>query len=277
MSKPIFKLSSEQLTLLTAFEETKGLAKLAESLMRDPSVISRALQRIAEDFPVLVKVKGRWELTPLGRQVNEQTRNFSLALDELLKSQANPKAQTHHFFDEKSVLLVINAQVGLLDLTQEGRNNSDAEKNIVHVLAHWRKNKRHVIHVKHISDNPGSIFYKGSTGSDFLPNLGPQSNEEIIEKTKSSAFSETNLSDLIKSLEPSAVCLVGFTANECIDATAKDAAALGLTSFVVGDATAMFDMRSPDGKLLKAERLHKLTLANINAFYAKVIQMSEVT
>ena len=56
MSKPIFKLSSEQLTLLTAFEETKGLAKLAESLMRDPSVISRALQRIAEDFPVLVKV-----------------------------------------------------------------------------------------------------------------------------------------------------------------------------------------------------------------------------
>ncbi len=101
MNKTVFKLSSEQLTLLTAFEETKGLVKI----------------------------------------------------------KANPKAQSHHFFDEKSILLVINAQAGLLD----------------------HKNKRHVIHVKHISDNPGSIFYKGS-------------------------------------LEPSAVCLVGFTANKCINA-----------------------------------------------------------
>jgi hypothetical protein len=38
----------------------------------------------------------------------------------------------------------------------------------------------------------------------------------------------------------------------------------------------MFDVRGPDGKLLKAERIHRLTLANINAFYAKVINTAEI-
>jgi nicotinamidase-related amidase len=69
---------------------------------------------------------------------------------------------------------------------------------------------------------------------------------------------------------------VGYTANECIDATARDSTKLGYTTYVVSDATAMFDLRAPDGKLLKADRLHRLTMANLNAFYAKVIQCSDL-
>jgi len=74
----------------------------------------------------------------------------------------------------------------------------------------------------------------------------------------------------------SAVVLAGFTANECIDATARDANAAGLDVFVVGDATASFDLRGPDGRLLAAERVHALTLANLNAFVAEVVQTEEV-
>jgi predicted transcriptional regulator len=60
-----FNLNSDQLELLLAFENAKGLGHLAELMARDPSVISRNLQRVAEDYPVLKKVKGRWEITPL--------------------------------------------------------------------------------------------------------------------------------------------------------------------------------------------------------------------
>ncbi len=133
-----------------------------------------------------------------------------------------------------------------------------------------------IFHIQHISENPISIFFRSSSGCEFLPSCTPQSGEEIIEKTKSSAFSETQLETRLKELEPDKIILVGFTANECIDATAKDAAALGFASFVIGDATAMFDLRGPDGKLIKAERVHKLTLANINAYYAKVIQTADL-
>lgn len=270
-----FSLSSDQLELLLAFEENKGLAKLAEAIGRDQSVISRGLQRIAEDFPVLVKIKGRWEMTPLGRQVNEQTRSFVDSLTNLIPSDYK-KQNNHIHLSEKSVLVIINAQVGLLDATQEGRNNSKAEENIELLLSHWRKARRPVAHIKHISDSPGSVFFRKSSGSEILPSISPGQGEGIFEKTKASAFADTSLLDWLSGIEVESLFFVGFTANECIDASAKDAAALGLTSYVVGDATAVFDMRGYDGKLIKAERLHKLTLANINAYSSRVIQTSDV-
>jgi nicotinamidase-related amidase len=272
MSRARFSLSSEQLELLLAFEQSQGLAHLAEAMAKDPSVVSRGLQRIAEEYPVLVKVKGRWELTPLGRQTNELTKSFIADHTKLLAKASKSTATAA----QNSLLVVINAQTGLLDATQLGRNNSEAEKNIAALLSHWRKSKRPVLHVKHVSDNPASIFYRQSPGCEFLPEVSPLKNEDVLEKTKSSAFAETALEEKLKELEPENIILVGFTANECIDATARDAAALGFTSFVVGDATAMFDLRGTDGKLLKAERLHKLTLANLNAFYAKVIQTADL-
>lgn len=276
MIRPQFSLSSDQLELLLMFEESEGLGKLAEQMGRDPSVISRSLQRMAETFPVLVKAKGRWEITPLGRQTNALTKKFIAEQRQLLPIEKIKKLEKISF-SKKSILIVVNAQQGLLDSTQEGRNNSAAEKNITRLLELWRRNKKKVFHIQHISENPNSIFFKNSKGCEFLPTCTPESGEAIIQKTKSSAFSETELEAQLINLEPENIVLVGFTANECIDATAKDAAVLGFTTFVVGDATAMFDMRGPDGKLIKAERLHKLTLANINAYHAKVIQTDDIT
>lgn len=271
-----FSLTSDQLELLLAFETSQGLNHLAELMAKDPSVVSRNLQRIAEDQPVLVKVKGRWELSPLGLQVNEQTRAYLTKHSELLASSFEGKNHKSVKFSDNSVLIVINAQNALLDATLEGRNNSVAEQNIANILQHWRSKKRQVVHVKHVSDNPSSLFFKSSKGSDFLETLAPQNQETIIEKSKSSAFSETALAEILDKDSGANIVLVGFTANECIDATARDAAALGFATFVVGDATATFDLRDSAGKLVKAERIHKLTLANINAFYAKVIDTSEV-
>lgn len=275
MGRQTFPLSSDQLELLLAFGESTGLAALAESMGRDPSVVSRGLQKIAEDYPVIVKVKGRWELTPLGFQVNASTKEAIASYQTLLAKPLQNKSDKIPL-SNRSLLIIINAQAGLLDATQPGRNNTEAEKNISKLLKYWRAQKRPVIHVKHVSDNAGSIFYKGSKGSELLPDLQSIDGEVVIEKSKSSAFAETNLEARLKDFEPENLVLVGFTANECIDATARDASTLGFESYVVGDATAMFDVRDPDGKLLKAERLHRLTLANINAFYAKVIQSADI-
>lgn len=96
-----------------------------------------------------------------------------------------------------------------------------------------------------------------------------------MEKTKSSAYAGTNLGSILSKEACANLLLVGFTANECIDATARDAAALGYSAFVAGDAVATFDLRDPAGKLIRAERIHRLTLANINAFYAKVVNTEE--
>ena len=113
-------------------------------------------------------------------------------------------------------------------------------------------------------------------GCDFLQTIQPQGSEIVIEKTKSSAFAGTNLESFLNQQSSAEIVLVGFTASECIDATARDAAAIGFATFVVGDGTATFDLRDPSGKLVKADRIHRLTLININAFYAKVVSTSDV-
>jgi len=274
MSRARFPLSSDQLELLLAFQDSAGLTDLADRMAKDASVISRNLQRAAEAAPVLKKIKGRWELTPLGLQINALTKEFLARQDELLSAAAPVKPQA---LTEDSLLIVINAQCGLLDATQGGRNNSEAEKNIAALLSHWRARKMPVLHVKHVSDKADSVFHRRNPGCGFLPQAFPAPGEGVVEKTKSSAFTETALEAKLREIEPRHLVLAGFTANECIDATARDAAALGFSVHVVGDATAMFDLRGADGKLLKAERLHRLTLANLNAFYAKVIQTRDVT
>lgn len=276
MNRMPFLLSSDQLELLIAFEKSEGLNKLAEMMGRDPSVISRSLQKMAEEYPVLIKVKGRWELTPLGRQVNELSTQFILDQNKLLHLKKNKIENAHYKINEQTVLVVINAQMGLLDSTQEGRNNSQAEKNIAKILEYWRKNKMPIIHVRHSSENAESFFYKKSDGYDFLPECTPLEGEEIIDKTHSSAFTNTILESTLKKIGATQILLVGFTANECIDATAKDAATLNFSTLVAGDATSMFDMRNHEGKLIKAERLHKLTLANINAYWGKVISSVDI-
>lgn len=275
MTRTRFSLTSDQLELLLAFQESQGLNHLAEMMAKDPSVVSRGLQRIAETHPVLTKVRGRWEITPLGREINLLTQEF-VAKHETLLGSSVQKPSSSFELAENSVLVVINAQCGLIDSTQPGRNNLEAEKNISLLLTDWRRQKRKVLHVKHVSENPSSVFYRHADGSDFLPGFEPVLNEPVIEKTKSSAFQETRLENELKKNEPSHLILVGFTANECIDATARDAASLGFSAVVVSDATAMFDMKAPDGKLIKADRLHRLTLANLNAFYAKVLNTSQL-
>lgn len=270
-----FNLTSDQLELLLAFEHATGLGHLAELMARDPLVVSRSLQRIAESYPVLKKVKGRWEMTPLGVQINQRTRVYLEDQAKLFSEMESSKKKRPLIADD-TVLIIINAQNGLLDATCEGRNNSEAERNISRILEFWRTKKRRIVHVKHVSDNPESIFFRQSVGCTFLNSTQPQESEIVLEKTKSSAFTGTSLEAILNKDSVSNIVLVGFTANECIDATARDAAAKGFNAFVVGDGTATFDLRDQSGKLIKADRIHRLILININAFYAKVINTSDV-
>lgn len=70
-----FGLTSEQCELLLAFETSPSLEALARALGRDASVLSRQLQRIAQDTPALEKTHGRWRLTPLGKQLATWARD----------------------------------------------------------------------------------------------------------------------------------------------------------------------------------------------------------
>lgn len=78
MSRLQFPISSEQLELLIEFGKCNSLSTLADIFGKDPSVISRNLQRLAEDAPVITKANGRWQITQLGKELSANAEKVSL-------------------------------------------------------------------------------------------------------------------------------------------------------------------------------------------------------
>lgn len=267
-----FPLTSDQLELLLAFESCESLQHLAEKMVKDASVVSRNLQQLAEHSPVIVKMKGRWQISPLGRQVNEQTVEYLKLVEAILAGRATQVENGPKKFSfEKTALLIVNAQNGLLNPTLGSRNNNDAELNIKTLLNKWRTGKNLIIHVRHASKSPESTFYRDSKWFDIISDLSPEQGELVIDKSKSSAFTDTTLLDELNARSIENVVITGFTANECLDATARHASEFGFKTYVVSDASASFDITGHDGKLYRADRVHKLTLANLHALCANVV------
>lgn len=88
MSIRKFPISTEDSELLLLFEELKDISTISQVTGRDASGVSRSLKRLAETYPVLEKLSGRWRLTMIGKELNNIHRNFiqlqSLALERPL-------------------------------------------------------------------------------------------------------------------------------------------------------------------------------------------------
>ncbi len=259
-----FPLSSEHLELLLAFERTGSLRELSEHLGKDQSVVSRQLQRLGEEAPVIQKVRGKWSITPLGVRINQLTLGFVAEYEQSLGSESGSQVSF-----ENSVLLVINAQKALL-ASKAKRSNPSAEKNIQLLLDFWRKKGRPIIHVQHLSDNPQSDFYHASPLSNFMTEISPVGDEQMIQKMNPSSFANNQLEDLLRERDISTLVLVGFTANDCIEATARDSFEKGFTTYIAGDCTAMFDFVAHDQKVHSAQKMHELIMANIELRYGQV-------
>jgi len=269
-----FPVSSDQMELLLAFEKAGSLEELSEVMAKDPSVISRRLKDLAMIVPAIAKVGGRWQITSLGRQLNAFNRQYLSDFHSMVPAAHSKESKS--IIPEGSLLIVINAQRALHFSSQRNRSNLKAEDNILALLKFWRKRKWPVLHVKHISEKAGSLFHRDSDGADFIHKFEPQGKETVIEKQKSSAFIKTSLENEISQLKVSAIVLTGFTAGECIDATARHASDLEISTFVINDATATFDLVGPKGKLHKAEKVHRSVMANLHANFADVIDTASI-
>ena len=68
---------------------------------------------------------------------------------------------------EQSALIIIDMQRGMLPAATPPRNNPGAEDNMVALLAAWRKHKRPIVHVRHMSRSPQGSFWPGSPAAEF--------------------------------------------------------------------------------------------------------------
>ena len=175
------------------------------------------------------------------------------------------------------VLLVIDAQQGFRDESYWGVSaNPNCQANIEKLVAHWRVQGLPIVFVKHNSKNPVSPLNQSNEGNQLEGFLdGPR--DLVIEKTVNSAFYGTpDLNQWLKQHNYLSLVICGITTNFCCETTARMAGNLGYEVQFVLDATTAFPVRAQDGTEISGGEVMKMTAANLDPEFAKVVSTSDL-
>lgn len=170
-----------------------------------------------------------------------------------------------------ATLLLIDVQAGLDEPRYGRRNNPGAEANMARLLHAWRASGRPVIHVQHDSRQPESPLRPGLPGHAIKETVAPLPGEPVLHKNVNSGFIGTDLEERLRRIGSEALAVCGLTTNHCVSTTARMAGNLGFATIVVSDATATHDGRTPDGRLIPAETMHEVGLAELHGEFATVV------
>lgn len=175
-----------------------------------------------------------------------------------------------------AALVIIDMQQGMHEPTLGRRNNPDAEVHMQRLLSAWRQASRPIVHVRHISRTPGSVFWPGQPGCEFQAALQPLPHEHVVEKNVPDAFTHTGLERWLHARAIWQVVIVGVITNNSVEATARSGGNLGFEVIVAADACYTFDQTDLSGRLWPAEDVHALSLSNLAMDYATVVETDEI-
>lgn len=173
-------------------------------------------------------------------------------------------------------LIIIDMQNGMSWPQAGARNNPQAEKNITVLLAHWRKKQQPIVHIRHISRTPTSLFYPDQVGAGFQAAFMPLAHEQVFEKNVPDAFTHSGLECWLHARGIRELVIVGVSTNNSVESTARSAGNLGFTTFVVADACFAFAQADYNRVARSADEVHAMSLANLAADYATIIQTSDL-
>jgi len=160
----------------------------------------------------------------------------------------------------------------------EGRNNPACEAKAAALQVAWRRAGRAatLVHVRHDSVEPGSVFRPGQPGNAFKPETAPLPGETVVPKSVHSAFIGTDLELRLRRLGCDTLVLVGIQTNYCVATTARMAGNLGFRTFVASDACATFPQALLDGRTLDAQTVHDVALAELHGEFATVVRTADL-
>ena len=176
--------------------------------------------------------------------------------------------------DAQHALVVIDVQQGFDDPAWGRRDNPACEANIALLVDAWRQAERPVVIVRHDSTSPGSPLRPGQPGNDLRPGL---SGDVLITKSVNSAFyGDPDLHAWLTERGITRLTICGVTTNHCCETTARMAGNLGYDVTFVIDATPTFDRPAPDGLVIPAEEISRVTAANLHGEFATVMRTRDV-
>lgn len=171
----------------------------------------------------------------------------------------------------KAALVLIDMQQGINHPKLGRRNNPDAEQRMLELLSAWRDSGRTVIHVRHFSRSPDSVFWPQQSGVEFQQAFVPWDDEGELHKQVPDAFCHSALEGWLRADGINQVVIVGVVTNNSVESTARTGGNLGFEVIVPHDACFTFDGADFFGQPRTAEDIHAMSLANLHGEYAQVV------
>jgi nicotinamidase-related amidase len=168
-------------------------------------------------------------------------------------------------------LIVIDVQRGFDDTRWGRRNNPDCEDNVRALIGQWRKAGRPVVFVRHDSREPGSPLATGTPGNRFKDGIDGEPDLLVVKHVNSAFYGTPDLHGWLQDRGLSSIAIGGIQTNMCCETTARMGGNLGYRVWFVADATHTFDRVAPDGGVIAAEELQRVTETNLEGEFATVV------
>ncbi|QXG45815.1 cysteine hydrolase family protein [Pseudomonas viridiflava] len=175
-----------------------------------------------------------------------------------------------------SALILIDMQQGINHPRLGRRNNPQAEARMSELLSAWREAGRPVIHVRHFSTSPSSVFWPEQSGVEYQPAFVPQADERELSKQVPDAFCGSFLEMWLRSDGIRQMVIAGVVTNNSVESTARSGGNLGFEVIVAHDACFTFDQADFFGTPRSAEDVHAMSLANLHGEYATVLSTAQI-
>jgi len=104
----------------------------------------------------------------------------------------------------------------------------------------------------------------GSWGAEFYE-VTPQPGDIIVNKHRYSAFINTRLDSVLRTLKVETLILTGVSTNVCVESTARHGYMLDYNIVLVKDACAAYSAKA-----------HEMTLENISMFFGSVVETGDL-
>jgi nicotinamidase-related amidase len=178
---------------------------------------------------------------------------------------------------DRAVLLPIDMQQGFDAAGAPRRWNKAVDENGLALLAQWRAAGRPIIHVRHDSVDPESMFAPGTPGNRHRPGFEPQPGEPLVTKSVNSAFIGTDLDLRLRRLGAKHVIAFGMVTDMCVSTTIRTGANMGWDMILVADACDCFDLPDGNGGNIRAEDVHAAHVATLAYEFCRVMSVAELT
>ncbi|UCE91169.1 MAG: cysteine hydrolase [Methanobacteriota archaeon] len=196
----------------------------------------------------------------------------------LLQPYRSPRRDERYSFSpELSALLVVDMQRYFLDKASHAYlpMGSAILDNVKQIAASFRRIGRPLMFTKHalLDDEPAGVMDKwwndslrlGDPMSEIVDELTPEENDDVIRKTRYSAFVGTDLDSKLRSAKAGSIVITGVMTHLCCESTARDAFMRDYDVYIVVDGTASSD-----------EELHVSSLRTLTDGFAMPITAEEV-